>query len=137
MKRAHPLDVAIRKRVPITEGGAAIDPNDVPRMSLAYFRPDVPEGMKVPTIMEIGPYFLEVTDDVESNVGSHAGMLVTASVKQEAAELDKIVRAAQEAQPLTGDAAQTWGAVPPGRSRAERHCVSKTNLLLRRPIDLV
>ncbi len=51
--------------LPITEGGAAIDPNDVPRMSLAYFRPDVPEGMKVPTIMEIGPYFLEVTDDVD------------------------------------------------------------------------
>lgn len=51
--------------LPPEEGGAALDPINGPRMSIAYFRPDVPEGVKVPVILEIGPYYLEVTDDVD------------------------------------------------------------------------
>jgi predicted acyl esterase len=67
----HPLNatmVMIDVDLPVTEGGAAVDPTNPPKMSLAYFRPDVPEGMQVPVIMEIGPYFLEPsvgTEDVD------------------------------------------------------------------------
>ena len=58
--------VMIEVDLPITEGGAAIDPNNGPKMSLAYWLPpNMTEGERVPVIMEIGPYFLEVTDDVE------------------------------------------------------------------------
>ncbi len=57
--------VIVEVDLPITEGGAALDPFNPPRMSLAYWRPDVPEGVQVPVIMEIGPYFNEVTDDVD------------------------------------------------------------------------
>lgn len=41
--------------LPLSEGGAA--PNGM--ISLAYWLPDVPEGVKVPIIAEIGPYFQE------------------------------------------------------------------------------
>ena len=51
--------------LPPAEGGAALDPTNPPSMSMAYWRPDVPDGVKVPVILEIGPYFLEVTEDVD------------------------------------------------------------------------
>ena len=57
--------VIIDVYLPPAEGGAALDPLNGPKMSMAYWRPDVPEGVKVPVIMEIGPYFLEVTEDVD------------------------------------------------------------------------
>lgn len=57
--------VIIDVYLPPSEGGAALDPTNGPKMSMAYWRPDVPEGVKVPVIMEIGPYFAEVTDDVD------------------------------------------------------------------------
>jgi len=57
--------VIIDVYLPPEEGGAALDPLNGPKMSLAYWRPDVPEGVKVPVIMEIGPYFVEVTEDVD------------------------------------------------------------------------
>ena len=41
--------------LPISEGGAA--PNGL--ISLAVWRPNVPEGVQVPVIAEIGPYFQE------------------------------------------------------------------------------
>lgn len=41
--------------LPLSEGGAA--PNGL--ISLAVWRPNVPEGVKVPVIAEIGPYFQE------------------------------------------------------------------------------
>ncbi len=65
---SHPdnsTSVIVDVDLPITEGGAALDPFNGPEMSMAYWRPDVPEGVKVPVIMEIGPYFREVTDDVD------------------------------------------------------------------------
>lgn len=64
----HPYNathVMIDVDLPLEEGGAALDPTNPPRMSMAYFRPDVPAGVRVPVIMEIGPYFLEVTEDVD------------------------------------------------------------------------
>ena len=53
--------------LPLIEGGAATDPqcllnpdsDKCPRISLAYWRPDVPAGATVPVIVEIGPYFGE------------------------------------------------------------------------------
>ena len=59
--------VMIPYNLPETEGGAAVDPQCVlnfdpdkcPHISLAYWRPEVPSGMKVPVIAEIGPYFGE------------------------------------------------------------------------------
>ena len=59
--------VMIPYNLPETEGGAAVDPQCVlnfdpdkcPHISLAYWRPEVPNGMKVPVIAEIGPYFGE------------------------------------------------------------------------------
>ena len=57
--------VIIDVYLPPEEGGAALDPFNGPKVSMAYWRPDVPEGATVPVIMEIGPYFLEVTDDVD------------------------------------------------------------------------
>ena len=61
------VHVMIPYTLPETEGGAAIDPQCVfdldpdkcPHISLAYWRPKVPEGMKVPVIAEFGPYFGE------------------------------------------------------------------------------
>ncbi len=49
--------------LPISEGGAATDPNDVPRVSLAVWIPDVPNGTTVPVIAEFGPYFQEPSVD--------------------------------------------------------------------------
>jgi len=57
--------VIIDVYLPPEEGGAALDPFNGPKMSMAYWRPDVPQGVTVPVIMEIGPYFLEVTEDVD------------------------------------------------------------------------
>ena len=59
--------VMIPYNLPETEGGAAVDPQCVlnfdpgkcPHISLAYWRPEVPSGMRVPVIAEIGPYFGE------------------------------------------------------------------------------
>ena len=68
LETSHPDNstrVIVEVDLPITEGGAAIDPFNGPKMSMAYWRPDVPEGVKVPVIMEIGPYFAEVTEDVD------------------------------------------------------------------------
>ena len=47
--------VFVEYDLPIEEGGAA--PNG--KISLAYWRPDVPPGTKVPVIAEFGPYFQE------------------------------------------------------------------------------
>ena len=47
--------VFVEYELPIEEGGAA--PNG--KISLAYWRPKVPEGVKVPVIAEFGPYFQE------------------------------------------------------------------------------
>ena len=44
--------------LPIEEGGAA--PDDAV-ISLAVWRPNVPEGVKVPVIAEFGPYFQEAS----------------------------------------------------------------------------
>ncbi|MEO2180134.1 MAG: CocE/NonD family hydrolase, partial [Candidatus Poseidoniia archaeon] len=77
------VHVMIPYNLPETEGGAAIDPQCVlnfnpdkcPHISLAYWRPDVPDGMKVPVIAEFGPYFGETsaqTPDV-SQPGSWLG----------------------------------------------------------------
>ena len=47
--------VFVEYELPVEEGGAA--PNGV--ISLAYWRPNVPPGVKVPVIAEFGPYFQE------------------------------------------------------------------------------
>ena len=47
--------VFVEYELPLSEGGAA--PNGL--ISLAYWRPDVPEGVQVPVIAEFGPYFQE------------------------------------------------------------------------------
>ena len=47
--------VFVEYDIPIEEGGAA--PNG--KISLAYWRPNVPEGVQVPVIAEFGPYFQE------------------------------------------------------------------------------
>ena len=51
--------VFVEYDLPLSEGGAAADPTDSPRISLAYWRPDVPPGVQVPVIAEFGPYFQE------------------------------------------------------------------------------
>ena len=69
LENSHPNNathVFVDVYLPLEEGGAALDPTNPPRMSLAYWLPDVPEGVKVPVILEIGPYFLEVTGDVDT-----------------------------------------------------------------------
>lgn len=48
--------------LPIEEGGAA--PNA--KISLAVWRPNVPEGVKVPVIAEFGPYFQEASVETPS-----------------------------------------------------------------------
>ena len=47
--------VFVEYELPLEEGGAA--PNGV--ISLAYWRPNVPDGVTVPVIAEFGPYFQE------------------------------------------------------------------------------
>lgn len=47
--------VFVEYELPLEEGGAA--PNGI--ISLAYWRPNVPEGVQVPVIAEFGPYFQE------------------------------------------------------------------------------
>ncbi len=47
--------VFVEYELPLEEGGAA--PNGL--ISLAYWRPNVPEDVKVPVIAEFGPYFQE------------------------------------------------------------------------------
>ena len=49
--------VFVEYELPATEGGAGVT-NDA-KISLAYWLPKVPEGVKVPVIAEIGPYFQE------------------------------------------------------------------------------
>ncbi len=49
--------VFVEFNLPIEEGGSA--PNG--KVSLAYWRPDVPEGVEVPVIAEFGPYFNEAS----------------------------------------------------------------------------
>ncbi len=71
--------VYVEYELPIGEGGAAITCEigmDCPQISLAYWRPKVPTGMKVPVIAEFGPYFGETsaqTPDV-STPGSWLGV---------------------------------------------------------------
>ena len=78
------VHVMIPYDLPETEGGAAadpqcllnFDPNKCPHISMAYWRPNVPDGVKVPVIAEFGPYFGETsaqTPDV-STPGSWLGM---------------------------------------------------------------
>jgi len=47
--------VFVEYELPLEEGGAAPDG----KISLAYWRPNVPEGVTVPVIAEFGPYFQE------------------------------------------------------------------------------
>ncbi|MGB0780284.1 MAG: CocE/NonD family hydrolase [Candidatus Poseidoniaceae archaeon] len=49
--------VFVEYELPATEGGAGVT-NDA-KISLAYWLPKVPDGVKVPVIAEIGPYFQE------------------------------------------------------------------------------
>ena len=49
--------VFVEYELPATEGGAGVT-NDA-KISLAYWLPNVPDGVKVPVIAEIGPYFQE------------------------------------------------------------------------------
>jgi len=72
------VHVMVPYDLPIGEGGAAVTCSigmDCPQISLAYWRPKVPSGMKVPVIAEFGPYFGETsagTPDV-SQPGSWLG----------------------------------------------------------------
>ena len=71
--------VYVEYDLPIGEGGAAVTCEigmDCPQISLAFWRPKVPAGMKVPVIAEFGPYFGETsaqTPDV-STPGSWLGV---------------------------------------------------------------
>ena len=69
----------VEYELPESEGGAATDPNDVPRISLAVWLPSaVNEGIKVPVIAESGPYFQEPsvqTDSIEVP-GSWLGTMI-------------------------------------------------------------
>jgi len=71
--------VYVEYDLPIGEGGAAVTCSigmDCPQISLAFWRPKVPTGMKVPVIAEFGPYFGETsagTPDV-TTPGSWLGM---------------------------------------------------------------
>ena len=58
------VHVMIPYNLPISEGGAAAScqfGGECPQISLAYWRPKVPSGMKVPVIAEFGPYFGETS----------------------------------------------------------------------------
>ena len=72
--------VYVEYDLPIGEGGAAftcsLPGGECPKISLAYWRPKVPTGVKVPVIAEFGPYFGETsagTPDV-TTPGSWLGM---------------------------------------------------------------
>jgi len=54
--------------LPPEEGGAALDPLNGPKMSVAYWRPDVLETVKVPVIMRMSPYFNQ-EDGAEGPIG--------------------------------------------------------------------
>ena len=75
------VHIMIPYNLPLTEGGAAATcefGGECPQISLAYWRPKVPSGMKVPVIAEFGPYFGETsasTPDV-SQPGSWLGISV-------------------------------------------------------------
>ena len=76
------VHIMIPYDLPLSEGGAAATcqfGGECPQISLAYWRPKVPAGMKVPVIAEFGPYFGETsasTPDV-SQPGSWLGVSVT------------------------------------------------------------
>ena len=58
------VHVMIPYDLPISEGGAAAScqfGGECPQISLAYWRPKVPSGTKVPVIAEFGPYFGETS----------------------------------------------------------------------------
>ncbi len=75
------VHVMIPYNLPLSEGGAAATcqfGGECPQISLAYWRPKVPAGVKVPVIAEFGPYFGETsasTPDV-SQPGSWLGASV-------------------------------------------------------------
>ena len=75
------VHVMIPYDLPLSEGGAAAScqfGGECPQISLAYWRPKVPSGMKVPVIAEFGPYFGETsasTPDV-SQPGGWLGVSV-------------------------------------------------------------
>jgi len=75
------VHVMIPYNLPLSEGGAAATcqfGGECPQISLAYWRPKVPNGVKVPVIAEFGPYFGETsasTPDV-SQPGSWLGISV-------------------------------------------------------------
>ena len=75
------VHVMIPYNLPLSEGGAAATcqfGGECPQISLAYWRPKVPAGVKVPVIAEFGPYFGETsasTPDV-SQPGSWLGISV-------------------------------------------------------------
>ena len=75
------VHVMIPYNLPLSEGGAAATcqfGGECPQISLAYWRPKVPDGVKVPVIAEFGPYFGETsasTPDV-SQPGSWLGISV-------------------------------------------------------------
>jgi predicted acyl esterase len=55
--------------LPLTEGGAALDPVTGPRIHLGLFLPDVPAGTKVPVIADVGPYYSTSTSMLPQNEG--------------------------------------------------------------------
>ena len=75
------VHIMIPYNLPLSEGGAAATcqfGGECPQISLAYWRPKVPAGVKVPVIAEFGPYFGETsasTPDV-SQPGSWLGISV-------------------------------------------------------------
>ncbi len=75
------VHVMIPYDLPLSEGGAAAScqfGGECPQISLAYWRPKVPAGVKVPVIAEFGPYFGETsasTPDV-SQPGSWLGVSI-------------------------------------------------------------
>ena len=75
------VHVMIPYNLPLSEGGAAAScqfGGECPQISLAYWRPKVPAGVKVPVIAEFGPYFGETsasTPDV-SQPGSWLGVSI-------------------------------------------------------------
>ena len=68
--------VFVEYDLPLEEGGAALTGDA--KISLAYWRPIVPEGMTVPVIAEFGPYFKEpsVQTDVVEAPGTWLGQMI-------------------------------------------------------------
>ena len=85
------VHVMIPYDLPISEGGAAAScqfGGECPQISLAYWRPKVPSGMKVPVIAEFGPYFGETsasTPDV-SQPGGWLGVSICLLYTSDAAD---------------------------------------------------